>query len=335
VVAIAAGLAFGVGQALRENLLLAAPGMLVLTAHKRWFLGGCLLPVAGLVARNLGVAGEPWVSLAPLSVQGFTSVYPAQDVLRHLDPTSLPEFLRAHSGAFITKWLRNVGVSPALLLMALGAPLAAALLFPTLVLVRRRIVLPPAARALALALGWMLSLTILGTAAFAVFPRYFVVWVPLLAVVAGGAASSAWVSRAQSRLAGPALVLPLALALAFYGWALRGPMIGRSYAKAQHFVAEAVPPNALVASDFPEIALWRADRSAAWLPVTRAEFYAMRRRIDMPFVLLTSKRTPLWDPSWRAVWTRADSLPGYMESACMLDDELEVRLFKETTPPDW
>jgi hypothetical protein len=128
-------------------------------------------------------------------------------------------------------------------------------------------------------------------------------------------------------------MLPLALALAFYGWALRAPVTGRSYAKAQHFVAEAVPPHALVASDFPEIALWRADRSAAWLPVTRDEFYAMRRRIDMPFVLLTSKRTPHWDPSWRAVWTRADSLPGYMESACMLDDELEVRLFKETGPP--
>ncbi|HWN81972.1 MAG TPA: glycosyltransferase family 39 protein, partial [Candidatus Udaeobacter sp.] len=329
--ALAAGLVFGAGQVLRENLLLALPGMLLLAAHRRWFVGGCALVVAGLVARSLAIAGQPWVSLAPLSIQGFTSVYPAQDVLRHLDPLSLPEFLRAHPGAIAGKWLRNVAIGPVLLAMAVGLPLAAALLLPSLALMRGRIA-PPGVTRLARALLWMFLLTIAGMAAFAIFPRYFVTWVPLVAVVAGGLGSAVWNARGASRFAVPAVVLPLGLMLGGYIWSVREPAAGNSYAKAQRFVADAVPANAVVASDFPEVALWQADRSAVWLPVTKDEFLVMRRQIEMPYVLLTSRRTPSGHPSWRAVWTRKDSLPGYMEAACTLDDTLELRLFKETGP---
>jgi hypothetical protein len=125
------------------------------------------------------------------------------------------------------------------------------------------------------------------------------------------------------------VALPIGCALLQFGWALSRPRTGNSYVAAQHFIAELVPAGALVASDFPEIALWHADRQAAWLPVTKEEFATMRARIPIPWVCLTSRRTPAWHPSWHAVWTRKDSLAGYVETDCFLDEDLEVRMFRE------
>jgi 4-amino-4-deoxy-L-arabinose transferase-like glycosyltransferase len=324
--ALAAGMAFGVGQAFRENLLLAAPGMALLAAGGRvrrgWFAAGVAIPVAMLVARSLAITGRPWASLATLSMQGFTAVHPAQDVLRHLEATPFLEFLRAHPADFWGKWVKNAALGPVMLGRAAGVALALGLALP--VFAALRVPPPVAAVRLSRSLALMLVPTILGVAAFAVFPRYFVVWVPLLAVLAGGLTARV----GAGRWAKAAVAIPIVIAAAQYGWALSGHPEGNPHVKAQKFVADAVPPGQLVASDYPEIALWRADRPAAWLPVTRQEFGAMRERIPIPWVILTSQRTPEWDSSWQRVWTRRDSLPGYMEAACSLDGELEVRLFR-------
>jgi hypothetical protein len=335
--AFAAGLALGAGQALRENLLLAAPGMGLLAgraarARQVWFGAGVLLALGGLAARSLAITGRPWASLATLSIQGFTAIHPAQDVLRHLEAQSFAEFFRAHPGAFLGKWIRNIALSPLLLGLAIGAPLGLAILGPGVALRGRGESWPADLRRLAQAVVGMLVPTMIGVAAFAVFPRYFVVWVPLLAVLAGALAARVG-ERIPGRRGRLLVAIPMGLALLQFGWAVSRPGGGNSYAKAQHFIAEQVPTDALIASDFPELALWQADRKAAWLPVTLEEFEAMRGRIAIPWVVLTSRRTPTWHPTWQAVWSRQDSLPGYVETDGFREEDLEVRLFQERKAP--
>ncbi len=334
--ALGAGALLATAQLFRGNLALALPAYAwaaryvwarpAATAHPHATIQRLALLIVGFIP---ALAWLAWYTasvgpqlLTQYGLQAYSAPYPALDVARMLEPPSAWQFAKEYPGALAAKVLLHWAKAPLNVARALGWPLLGIGLLAW-VAHRRRLGVPRAAWVGRLWL-WSTGLSILGLAFFQMIPRHYLVFVPL-------AAAFVAIQLAQpSSLRLWRLALILAILGGVAQWTRAAP--SNALRPLEDFLDARVHAHATVGSDFSEVALWRADRTGVWLPVTVSEFQELDKRVPINAVLLTSLRTPTWHSSWQRVWSGQSPLPGFVLDARYASDSLDAKLYKRVAP---
>lgn len=278
------------------------------------------LPFAGALALYKGLAvGDPLADVTrPYLLTGLGPGLTAVEITVLLETPPPWATLLAHPGALAAKL---AGALPrlALALFSQAGPagaFAAAGLAAALLRGRSR---APAAATL----GFGLTLALLA-AVTVPSPRYLAPLLPLMLVAAALALERA--GRA-TRLPVAAVALPALLVAAPQGWETarawrwsavhgardRGVFSESEWRGGGRWLAQAIPPRTVVASDAGAFVAWYADRTVVQLPRRPADLATLVRRVDVAALALTNEwllERPGFEP-WREIADDPGRLPGW------------------------
>ena len=333
------GILLGVSHLIRENIY---PFLIPLFVHlyfypnlPRWqkmviFVIGFLIPLVPNMVRSYIGTGSPFFSYGKFILMTYTEKYPWMNVCREIQNPSLFTFLMEEPGQFFYKYISNL-VQILEQIMLVSNPYVLAFFFIELFHWK----VSPDWRRVKILFLFLLISQILFISLFTLEHRYFIPFLPLMAVMASQSflrLSEDLVSGARTLWKKRVFFLTIFLFLIFFvipsiytilkpykpsvlGFKTPqfGFLVSREEAnRLNDFLRRELKEDQIVWTDLPEILDWEGDRLCGWLPTKIEYIYKIHKKIPVDAILLTSLRTPYkMEEEWKYLLFSEYSLPRY------------------------
>jgi len=331
------GIILGVSHSIRQNLYpFLIPTLVYLYLYPdlpRWkkmtfFMMGVLIPIVPDMIRSYLATGSPLFSYGRFGLMAFSSKYPWLSIYRDIQTPSLLEFLMDEPGQFFMKYLTNL-VAAFERVMSVSNPYLSAFFVVEMFYWKTS----PEWKRIKILFVFLLLLQILFVSLLTFASRFFIPFLPLMAVLA----SQGFLRMSEQLLSGLKVpwrkrifVLNVLLFLIFFMVPITynifrstqtpnsktlqfGFLMPQDEAKKlNEFVRAELKENQVVWTDVPEVLEWEGNRLCGWLPTRIELIYKIHKKIPVDALLLTNLRTPVeMGEEWKYLLFSDHSLPLY------------------------